>query len=187
MKHFYQNIHGWFGYQKLYSDMVVKYNNAIFVEIGTWKGRSASYMGVEICNSSKNIKFYCVDPWTGEAKIGASFFECEEVRNKTLYEHFLQNIEPVKDYINPVRMLSIEGSRKFLDNSISFAFIDASHDYQSVKEDIEAWYPKIAIGGTLAGHDYNLIGVKKAVDEFVQNNNLSLIDIGQSSWCLDIK
>jgi predicted O-methyltransferase YrrM len=139
MQHFYQTIHGWFGFNKLYSSMVAQFDNAKFVEVGSWKGRSASYMAVEIANSNKNIKFYCVDPWTGEAKIGSKSFECEEVASKTLYECFLKNIEPVKDYIIPLRMLSAAGSIQFEDNSLDFVFIDASHDYDSVKEDINLW------------------------------------------------
>lgn len=184
MKHFYQNIHGWFGYGKLYSSMVAKFDNAKFVEVGCWKGRSASYMAVEIANSNKNIKFYCVDPWTGEAKIGASFFDCEEVTSKTLYECFLKNMEPVKDYIIPIRMLSTQASKQFEDESLDFVFIDASHDYDSVKEDINSWWPKIKIGGILAGHDYKFKGVNKAVHEFIDSHGLQLDDIGQGSWCL---
>jgi predicted O-methyltransferase YrrM len=167
--------------------MVAKFDNATFVEVGTWKGRSASYMAVEIANSNKNIKFYCVDPWTGEAKIGAKSFICEEVTSKTLYECFLKNIEPVKDYISPLRMLSAEGSTQFEDGSLYFVFLDASNDYESVKEDISLWWPKIKIGGVLAGHDYKFPGVNKAVHEFIDAHGLLLDDIGQGSWSLFAK
>ena len=59
MEHFYQNIgEDWMDYQSLYSEMVNHFtDNSHFVEIGSWKGRSASYMAVEIFNSRKNIKF----------------------------------------------------------------------------------------------------------------------------------
>ena len=36
---------------------------ARFVEVGSWAGRSAAFMGVEILNSGKQIKFDCIDPW----------------------------------------------------------------------------------------------------------------------------
>ncbi len=50
-----------------------------------------------------------------------------------------------------------------------FVFIDANHHYLAVKEDIEAWLPKVKPGGWLCGHDYHKPykcgGVKKAVEE----------------------
>jgi hypothetical protein len=49
---------------------------------------------------------------------------------------------------------------------ISYVFIDAAHDYESVKADLEAWVPRIGPGGFIAGHDYfDAPGVKQAVDE----------------------
>ncbi len=53
------------------------------------------------------------------------------------------------------------------DESLDFVFIDADHSYECVKKDIEAWLLKIKEGGLLCGHDINLEGVKKAVDEYL--------------------
>ena len=43
--------------------MVESYDNAHFVEVGTWQGNSAAYMAVEILNSGKNIQFDVYDIW----------------------------------------------------------------------------------------------------------------------------
>ena len=51
-----------------------------------------------------------------------------------------------------------------------FIFVDASHDYQSVKDDILAWQPLLVDGGVFCGHDYNYPqcpDVKRAVDELI--------------------
>ena len=52
-------------------------------------------------------------------------------------------------------------------------YLDARHDYDSVKQDLEHWFDKIRAGGIFAGHDYldevrgsGEYGVKSAVDEF---------------------
>lgn len=53
------------------------------------------------------------------------------------------------------------------DGWADFVFIDAAHSYAAVKQDIEAWRPKVRPGGWLGGHDYHpaFPGVVKAVDE----------------------
>ena len=60
---------------------------------------------------------------------------------------------------------SVAASRIVPDRSLDFIFIDAEHDYQSVKQDIAAWEPKLKPGGWMAGHDYDLQGVRRAVNE----------------------
>jgi hypothetical protein len=43
------------------------------------------------------------------------------------------------------------------------------HDYDSVKQDIIIWRPKLKPGGVLAGHDYgkHAPGVMEAVEELI--------------------
>lgn len=62
--------------------------------------------------------------------------------------------------------LSWEMASQVEDKFLDFAFIDASHDYESVKKDLDAWTPKVRVGGMMCGHDINIVdGVKKAVEE----------------------
>ena len=183
MQHIYQNIDGWFSFPGLYSNVVKLFpENSHFVEIGTWYGRSAAYMAVEIANSNKKIKFDCVDTWVGSDE---EIHKKElDVINNTLYEKFLSNIEPVKNYINPIRMESLKAVELYKNNSLDFVFVDASHDYENVKKDIEAWYPKVRSGGILAGHDYVEVwkGVMQAVDEFLQKENYKLNIKSEFCW-----
>lgn len=167
MKHIYdlpQFGENWFTYPKLYTRMVEDFpTGSRFVEVGSWKGKSASYLAVEIINSAKDIKLDCVDTWQGSAE----HIDDEYVKANTLFELFLNNVSSFRPVITPVRMDSISASKTYEDASIDFLFIDASHDYDSVKNDIEAWFPKVKPGGTIAGHDYDCWdGVTKAVDEF---------------------
>lgn len=172
MEHFYKEVdsEGWFDYQNLYSEMVEKFpNNSHFVEVGSWKGMSACYMAVEIINSNKNIKFDCVDTW----KYYDWFTDISEGAFEGVYDVFLKNIDPVKDTINIVRELSWEAPLKYDDNSLDFIFIDASHDYESVKKDIISWLPKLKENGVMAGHDYNHTPVLTAVTEVLGVNNVT--------------
>lgn len=170
--HYYYNIQGWFVQEKLFTSMVMSCNDTDeyhFVEIGSWKGRSSTFMGVEILNSGKKIKFDCVDTWEGSEEHidrGSSTFEPLLLIKDGLYNEFLKNIRPIKSVINPIRSTSIEASKLYEDNSLDFVFIDGAHDYLSVKEDIEYWYPKVKKGGYISGDDYVHPPIGKAVREF---------------------
>lgn len=37
-----------------------------------------------------------------------------------------------------------------------WVFLDAGHDYDSIKADLEAWWPKVRKGGLFSGDDYGL-------------------------------
>lgn len=157
IEHYYKDqmfVPSWFSFPNLYSYVVNKFpNGSHFVEIGAWKGCSSSYMGVELHNSGKTIRFDCVDTWNGTVNDPVHDVDTD-VQQKTLYEKFLANTERVKDYINPVRMDSLEAAATYEDGSLDFVFIDADHTYEAVKKDVDAWFPKVKNGGILAGHDY---------------------------------
>ena len=171
LEHFYKNIESeiWFNYEDLYEMIVKKYsNNSHFVEVGVWKGMSACFMAVEIINSGKNIKFDCIYTW----EYVESQNEIKESDFNNLFDIFKRNIEPVKNNINIIKSISWEGAINYEDNSLDFVFIDAAHDYESVKKDLNAWYPKVKTGGTIAGHDYHYhCGVYPAVNEFFGDKN----------------
>ncbi len=77
------------------------------------------------------------------------------------------------DVIDLIVADSFAAARYIAGASCEMVFIDAAHDYESVKGDIREWAPKVKINGWLAGDDYgapnevNPIwpGVKKAVHE----------------------
>ena len=190
MEHFYEDIQGWFTYPELYTEAVSVFPaGSKFVEVGTWLGTSAAYMAVEIVNSQKDIQFYCVDLWTGSAEHSpaaaeefANYIAVHTPDNK-FYNEFIKNIEPVKQYILPIRKPTCKAAEDFEDNSVDFIFIDGSHDYESVKLDINAWYPKLKPTGIFAGHDINFAGVKQAVDEFCLAKKLTL-DYQEGCWII---
>lgn len=186
MQHFYENPsfgENWFNYKDLYSEQVNKSNDdSHFVEVGSWKGKSSVFMAVEIINSKKNIKFDCVDTWSGsldtdEIKTTKEYQENPLILNDKLYQIFLDNINPVSHIINPIRSSSVEASKLYKDNSLDFVFIDACHTYKCVEEDIKSWLPKVKNSGVLAGHDVFHQPVEQAV-----KNNLHRYKIIGECW-----
>jgi len=183
LEHFYQNLQGWFTFPNLYS-MLVEHipENGKFVEVGVWKGKSLSYFIVENINKNKNITTYAVDTWEGSPE----HTEESAIINKTLYEEFISNMSPVADKFMSMHMTSEQASKRFEDNSLDGVFIDAQHEYEPVKQDLELWWPKVKIGGFFCGHDYDPSsmgwpGVAKAVNEFVQINKLTIF-AQEFSW-----
>lgn len=75
---------------------------------------------------------------------------------------------------------SLDVAADQLDGTFDFVYIDASHDYRSVSDDLAAWWPKVKAGGVLAGHDYvmrvssvgQVFEVVQAVHEFVGRYDL---------------
>jgi predicted O-methyltransferase YrrM len=99
--------------------------------------------------------------------------------NTSQEEHdkkYAQTVERLKPYGNRshiVRAMSSEAAPSFADGSLDFVYIDANHSYEGCRDDIALWWPKVKVGGILAGHDYvdgafpeGEFGVKQAVDAF---------------------
>ena len=57
-------------------------------------------------------------------------------------------------------------------------FIDAEHDYDGCKADIQAWWPHLAKDGWMMGHDYSRMfpGVVQAVDEMFHDIEVRIFD-----------
>lgn len=179
---YYSKIYGHFNYEFLYDEVVERFDSgSVFVEIGAYLGKSTCYLAEKIIESGKNIKFNVIDNWVGDP---SDKVLAEEIRKiGDVYSMFLNNMTKagVLNKLNVVRGDSAKSSSLFENKSIDFVFIDAAHDYVSVKRDIMAWLPKMKLNSILAGHDYNDIDppeVKMAVHEVLGNQ----IEVHENVW-----
>jgi len=150
LEHFYGPIEGWMGYEDTYQEAVrITPDGGTIVEVGSFLGRSAAYMAVEIANSGKQIRFVCVDPFPG-------LLDGQHRVERCTPEAFRANMEKggVSHLVELKVMTSVEAATHFADGECDFVFIDGAHDYENVRADITAWLPKVRYGGVLAGHDY---------------------------------
>lgn len=154
-----------------------------FVEIGTWLGRSASYMGVEIINSNKDITLDCIHlPITVIHSIKRiddidNEIDFKIIENNNVYDDFLSNIKPIRKIINPILGLSNEVVKEYQNESLDFVFVDGAHDYDSVNSDISNWFIKVKENGIIGGHDYDPIlfpDVVKAVNDLFGIDNIRI-------------
>jgi serine/threonine protein kinase len=92
----------------------------LFVEIGSFKGRSSAFMAVEIANSGKKIKFDCIDPFELLSHYAESAKGQPEIFEGYSSEDFLKRMEPANGYFNMIKMTSEEASKLYEDESIDF-------------------------------------------------------------------
>lgn len=144
----------------------------IAVELGTFLGTSACYMGQLIKEGNKNIIFYSVDLFQQYAK-AQSFY-------KMVMHHLI--LCGLRDEVRLLVANSWESAGFFKDEEVSFCWVDAGHDFDSVRKDLAAWYKKIKPGGILAGHDYSELGVRLAVDEFAMMHKLDIEILHPDGW-----
>ena len=177
------NGHAIFGYARFlefYRDVV---NNAedgaVFVEVGSFLGQSAAGMGALIKSSGKLISFDAIDRFEISDLSDAPHAKVIADHGGDFLSAFKHNLEQaqVADVVNCVRASSIEAAKIYKDRSISFIMIDASHAYQDVVDDINAWYPKLKLGGIMSGDDLDWHEVKQAVEDCCTNYKTS-----SSTW-----
>lgn len=121
-----------------------------FLEVGSWVGQSTSIMGTEVLKAGGEI--HVVDSWMGNPGTGLDSFAA----GNDVYSIFESNMKEVGifDIITIHRGYSQDVYKEIPDNYFDLIYIDASHIYEDVKRDIINYYPKLAIGGTFAGHDF---------------------------------
>ena len=161
-----------------------------FIEIGVWQGVSFSY----ICRAVHPLVVCAVDTWRGNEDestvLGGEHYSVTAARERNVYQEFIDNMRAEnitnfqvykmhwKDFIDMLYPLELNG-----DKGIAFVHIDASHDYVSVRDCINALLPYMVEGGIMCGDDYLTAsdnradlqgGVMRAVKETLpnhQNNN----------------
>jgi hypothetical protein len=139
MKHFYENINGWFSYDYLYTDAVNRaQDGALFVEIGSFKGRSSAFMAVEIINSGKKIKFDCIDEMG--LYLGGSISPGINIRYKSLNDYTFLPLKCKSDIMNIKRLINSDAVDKQIDK-----FTDKiSDNIQGIANDIDKQAPRFA-------------------------------------------
>jgi hypothetical protein len=143
------------------------------VEVGAWKGRSASWAG-PVCNA-RGVRFVLVDHFRGSTDIYANAYT-ELLRQQDVRAILETNLRILGIAYELLAMPSVEAATRFPPRSIDAVFLDASHDESSVAADLEAWGARVRKGGTIAGHDWSddHPGLIRAVQRFAEQHELQI-------------
>lgn len=145
---------------------------AVLVEVGCWRGRSLSFLADLVL--SGEVEAHAVDTWKGNVD------PRDPTHGRDVYEDFRANMARlgVGDILRVRREPSVVAAGAFAPGSCDVVMIDASHDYESVRADLRAWWPRVRAGGVLMGHDYGAAclcpEVVRAVDEFAAEVGLAV-------------
>lgn len=152
-----------------------------YIEVGCKEGRTTGF----VLDKCPSIRAVAIDPWCKQAPSSDVSRETYENWDFSAIEaEFKKNVGDNADRCMMIRATSAEAaaaSRALLvDDRADIIFIDAAHDYSSVLEDIDRWWPKVKPGGFLVMHDFNhkWPGVQRAISE---RFNLFDVNLGPDS------
>lgn len=183
MDHFYKNVDG-FSSEEEQGDLLKTIINQIdttnkirIAEIGVYKGRGTAIWNVELINHNIDYEYFAIDHFLGSS-------EHQRDGYVDYYGLTLNNLKPIIDRIKVIKNDSVSESKNYPDEYFDIVYIDASHEYEFVREDIISWLPKVKVGGILCGDDY-CVGwpqVVKAVDEVLIKVNCAGLSSNQQWW-----
>ena len=146
------------------------------VEIGSWQGRSTTFLARAV-KESRNGNLYAIDHFCGN--VGKEEFYAVDGSVDNLKRSFEENISKFKltDIVNLLDMPNVEASKKLKDKTIRFLFIDGDHTKAGVKKDIELFFPRLVKGSVVVFDDYfdGFSGLLEAVDEVLKHNEFSRV------------
>lgn len=153
------------------------------VEIGTYFGQSACYMGMLIKDSGKDIKFDTYDTFeeldpsirAGQQPKQFAEYRLQKGRHtapmSTIVKSHFKSCG-VDDYVNLIICDATYSYKFYKDNSLMLFYNDAVNNDKELYELITNFWPKIKQGGMMAGDDINFESVKNAVSRFCKDNNI---------------
>jgi hypothetical protein len=140
------------------------------VEVGIWLGEFSAWL-LDLWAGQRLIS---VDPW--RAVPADEYVDILNVPQDAQDSNHLEARRRLARFGSRSevwRCTSADASAALEPGSLSFVYLDARHDEQSVGEDLRSWWPLIQPGGVFAGHDYltatrpeGEFGVRSAVDAF---------------------
>ncbi len=134
------------------------------VEIGSWKGRSTIAMACAL--EKREGEVFAIDPHD-TTSVGL----IDEYGAEDTFAAFTNNVRRagVGERIRVVRATSREAAREVLTQPVHVLFVDGSHRYEDVKNDIELYFPSLARRSVVALNDPSREGVYRALRELVLN------------------
>lgn len=174
--------------QLLYTMCYMQQLEGDVVEIGSWQGRSTSFLARAVENS-KNGKFYAIDHFRGNVGKEA-FYVVGEKDLSDLKGNFFSNMERIglRESICLLEMTNEAAEQRIEDASIRFLFVDGDHTKSGVEKDIKLFFPKLKKGAIVVFDDFSpaFPGLIKAITELLAEQDISRIMSYRNTLVIEI-
>jgi SAM-dependent methyltransferase len=169
------DLQGWGSEHPVHEQLVRLANPRRILEIGSWKGASAVHLA-RLAGPACSV--LCVDTWLGSGEMfGVPSGDPQRGLRRyrgypRVYDVFLANVAGcgVHQQVCPFPAPSALALRWLRDRGERFdlIYVDGSHDYDDVMDDLLGAWPLLASGGVLYGDDWSADwpGVGRAVERF---------------------
>lgn len=154
--------------EQLLSKMKV---HGVVAEIGVDEGKFSQL----IHKKANPQKFHLIDMWGSDRFHDGKF--------DAVKSYFSEEID--EDSVMIHKSMSTKAVDDFEDGYFDWIYIDTDHSYETTRDELQLYAPKMKPGGIMAGHDYRMgnwvsmyrYGVIEAVHEFCVKFNWELIYI----------
>ena len=133
------------------------------------------YVGLDLFEENDENKDEVIPNTTFNNPLKRFYFKYIKKQNPYSLEAVEDLLKKFKENIHLIKGNSNKILKEIDMTKIDYVFLDGGHDYETVKNDLTYCLEVLNKNGTVLCDDYNLgsaPGVKKAIDEFVNLNNL---------------
>jgi len=131
------------------------------VEIGVLGGSGTLAM----VNRMPNLKLYAIDPWRHFEGHKYEAEHDQEYHDRN-YEEAKRRLKGFENGVTLLRMTSDEAVDE-VEEPLDFVYIDGDHSEEQVRKDIINWKKKLKPHSILAGHDWQMDHIKRAIRELI--------------------
>lgn len=157
------------------------------MEVGVYKGKHAKAM----LKLLPIKELYLVDPYKTYEFGDKSMVNLPNNEMEKIKKEAKNRLKGYKHKLHWTFDKSVNVADAFKDEYFDFIYLDGDHTYETVKKELDLYYPKIKKGGVFGGHDFGIStinpqrnGVVPAVLEFVKEKDLTLYHYGTDWWVI---
>lgn len=194
-------ITGWYDWHEWATETISRLpDGAIYVELGCFLGKSTTAIAGLMKQACEQGPEGGPNPFRHKLSLHAvDLFELDESADPRVLEKipdgsrafgkfFEANLKAagVRKFVKMIKKATAAAALDYEPQSVDVVFVDADHAYDSVLADILNWWPKLKLGGVMAGHDiHSFDSVWKAAHDAAAELKMPLeIVAAQNIWVM---
>lgn len=122
----------------------------IGIELGVQRGLYSKQI---LSDWNHCSQYHLVDLW-GHQENYIDVANVNQEEQEKIYNEAIDNTKQWKEKIHICRNYTTNCALTFDDEYFDFIYVDARHDFKGVFDDLVSYWPKLKVGGIMAGHDY---------------------------------